>query len=83
MRMERIAHDESQGSHPNPNVTAFRQNSRQHDLSRLRHVVTAVGHFRELLRQIFGEHMDSDPARVHVIPFRRQCCYVTTIVPIS
>ena len=57
MLVERIVHDESHGSHPNPNVTAFRQNSRQHDLSRLRHVVAALGHFREILRQIFGEHM--------------------------
>ena len=69
MLVERIVHDESHGSHPNPNVTAFRQNSRQHDLSRLRHVVAALGHFREILRQIFGEWIDSAPGQ----PCPRAC----------
>ena len=57
-RVKRIAHDESHGSNPNQISAAFRQNDRQRDLSRRRHVVAALGHFQELLRQIFGEHMD-------------------------
>ena len=52
MLVERIVHDESHGSNPNQISAAFRQNDRQRDLSRRRHVVTAVGHFRKLLRQI-------------------------------
>jgi hypothetical protein len=73
MLVERIAHDESHGSNPNQNGTAFRQNDRQCDFPRHRHVVAALGHFQELLRQIptstWAAVTKASGAREHIFHF--------------